>query len=105
MYVVPSPGFEPGCLATLSSELSAYAVPPGRDRSRKWRTGRDSNPQHAVLETAALPVALPVQSENQMLPASGSRKTHQPLMHITCFKVWTTSTSSACAAMTASMLL
>ena len=70
-----------------------------------WHTGRDSNPQHAVLETAALPVALPVQSESQMLPASGSRETHQPLMHITCFKVWTTSTSSACAAMTASMLL
>jgi hypothetical protein len=62
-------------------------------------------PQHAVLESAALPVALPVQSEGRMLPASDSRETHQPLMHITCFKVCTTSTSSACAAMTASMLL
>ena len=59
---------------TLRFEGSAYAIPPGREHSESWHTGRDSNPQRAALETAALPVALPVQSESQMFPASGSRR-------------------------------
>ncbi len=41
---------------TLRSERSAYAIPPGREHSESWHTGRDSNPQRAALETAALPV-------------------------------------------------
>ena len=55
-------GVEPACLwgGWLWTNC-VYQFPP--DAHRKWRAGRDSNPQPAVLETAALPIELPTHGE------------------------------------------
>ena len=103
--LVRSPGVEPGWLAPLSSEPSVSTeFPPRTDRSEKWHTGRDSNPQPAVLETAALPIELPVQCESRMHPCILPAH-HQPLTHITCFKVCTISPRSGWGIVTTSISL
>src|SRR5579871_6762862 len=44
------------CAASFIESIAAYI--PRRRRRRSWQARRESNPQPAVLETAALPIEL-----------------------------------------------